>query len=683
MLQRIRQRWPALLAPEIVAAALLLALGAALRLYALGEIPPPLHTDEVRAGYESWALLNFGVDQNRFSWPVHFVSSGSGQSVLYSYLAIPFIALGGLTAVVFRLPMALTGILALFLMWKVGEKAAGRPFALLLLLLLALNSWHLMATRWGLDANLLPFVILLSVYFLSRPDRDRFSIQAAAVFTLALSVYAYSLAYAFAPLFLGLVFIWLTLNRLADWRRLLALSALALVTTLPIILLVVINFFDLDPVSILGVSIPRYTGPSRYEEMSLLFRGPWEGIAGNFPDLAAVLLGGDDDSLWGIMPGFGALPPFTILLSFLGFCVVLYHAKTRQEYGVHLLVAFWFAAALLIALITNVHIHRINALWLPAIYLMAVGAFFICRPRPVIYAAAVAYVAFSGFFIYQYFRNYNDTIDIDYPYFRSSMGPAIERAVAAAGPEAIYVTDHNTHPSSHVLYYTRPTPWEYWQTGIISRPNDAFSCPLALGQFVFISPLTQREDERVPRQLLEAGGIDLGEVAHYVLSVEELAEIDPSRFVLEKYGQYYYAYDPAVGAGGAARGPLLRVERPAVAAPPAAADQFTVYLENNAITYYKEGCTAYDTREWFFLHIVPVDVADLAEERRAFGFDNRDFWFNRQGALYGPNCWATIPLPDYPIAAIRTGQFVDGEGELWRVEFPVEQKAITRAPGTR
>ena len=32
------------------------------------------------------------------------------------------------------------------------------------------------------------------------------------------------------------------------------------------------------------------------------------------------------------------------------------------------------------------------------------------------------------------------------------------------------------------------------------------------------------------------------------------------------------------------------------------------------------------------------------------------------------NCIAVVPLPDYPIATVRTGQY-DGTGALWTAEF--------------
>ena len=104
--------------------------------------------------------------------------------------------------------------------------------------------------------------------------------------------------------------------------------------------------------------------------------------------------------------------------------------------------------------------------------------------------------------------------------------------------------------------------------------------------------------------------------------------------------------------------------------PPVAQSRFDLYLRDNALTYLKEQCDAGDTDAHFFLHIFPAALPAAARER---GFANLDFQFNDHGARAGDICVATLDLPDYPIARIRTGQFVSGEGNLWRVEFPAAQ----------
>ncbi len=102
--------------------------------------------------------------------------------------------------------------------------------------------------------------------------------------------------------------------------------------------------------------------------------------------------------------------------------------------------------------------------------------------------------------------------------------------------------------------------------------------------------------------------------------------------------------------------------------------EFDVYLTENRLIYVKEQCVEVDTAAKFFLHPAPVDVNDLPGHRKQHGFDNLDFSFGRYGAKLGGICLAKVPLPQYDIAEIRTGQYVPGEGRIWEGSF-------MRAPG--
>ena len=118
----------------------------------------------------------------------------------------------------------------------------------------------------------------------------------------------------------------------------------------------------------------------------------------------------------------------------------------------------------------------------------------------------------------------------------------------------------------------------------------------------------------------------------------------------------------------------LRAAYAALAAiQPAARSNFTLYLRDNQLIYLRETCAAADTAAGFFLHILPQDVADLPAGRQAAGFANLDFAFARWGGSFDGKCLAIVPLPNYPIKAIRTGQHIPGQGELWAVELMVER----------
>ena len=101
----------------------------------------------------------------------------------------------------------------------------------------------------------------------------------------------------------------------------------------------------------------------------------------------------------------------------------------------------------------------------------------------------------------------------------------------------------------------------------------------------------------------------------------------------------------------------------------AAKSQFDLRLINGALYYIKEDCGPADTGTRFFLHVFPLYAKDLAAHRRAHRFDNRDFAFDRRGGLFEGWCITWAPLPDYPIARIRTGQFAHGGPAAWEADF--------------
>ena len=101
---------------------------------------------------------------------------------------------------------------------------------------------------------------------------------------------------------------------------------------------------------------------------------------------------------------------------------------------------------------------------------------------------------------------------------------------------------------------------------------------------------------------------------------------------------------------------------------PAARGPFDVYLDGRALTFVRDACIEAHARPRFFLHVTPLDAADLPEERRASGFGNLDFAFAERGLRHEGRCVARVPLPDYGIARIRTGQFESGV-RLWEAEF--------------
>ena len=157
--------------------ALILAAGVWVRCYRFVELPLGQNPDGTMAGVEALCLADGGTDQYGTSWPTYFAAwQFSQMSTLYSYLMIPFVKLMGLSKLTLRLPMLLMSLIAMPLLWDLARRIAGRNFALLAFFLLALNPWHIVLSRWALEANMLPHVLLLAVELLLVGMRRRWAL---------------------------------------------------------------------------------------------------------------------------------------------------------------------------------------------------------------------------------------------------------------------------------------------------------------------------------------------------------------------------------------------------------------------------------------------------------------------------------------------------------------------------
>ena len=127
---------------------------------------------------------------------------------------------------------------------------------------------------------------------------------------------------------------------------------------------------------------------------------------------------------------------------------------------------------------------------------------------------------------------------------------------------------------------------------------------------------------------------------------------------------------------------LCRAERRRIeATEPAARSDFDVYLQGGALRYLKAPCEPrYD--DAFFAYVYPADPNVLPDEHRRNGF-YPTWWGGSTFAWYGAAvddaCIMTLHLPDYPIAAIRTGQAAPGGETVWDALITPPPSAEARA----
>ncbi len=215
----------------------LTVLAAALRLYRLDTLPPPLHHDEASNGMLARHILEGNA-------PVFF-SDYTGKEAAYMYLVAAAICLVGQTVLAVRLPAALAGAALVPVVFLAGRRTIGERGAVLAAALTAVAPWLLHINRIGFRASLLPLLLTLWAWLLLRslaPDRTTrptWAGWAAAGGCLGLVAHTYTasrLVPVLVVLFVVYLAVWHRPLLRRCWRGLALMLVLAALITAPLLL---------------------------------------------------------------------------------------------------------------------------------------------------------------------------------------------------------------------------------------------------------------------------------------------------------------------------------------------------------------------------------------------------------------------------------------------------------------
>ena len=295
-----------------LAAMIFFAVGVFVRIFRFGEIPSGFNQDEAFAAYETFSLINYGVDSAGYHNPTYFVSWGSGMNVLESYLAVPFCLLFGYGESAFRLPQLICGLFSLPAFYFLLKRLFGEKIATVGLGILAVAPWHIMLCRWGLESNLAPAFLLFGLLFLVKgADKNAYFLLSALFYGLAL--YSYSVTWLAVPLMLMVFGIYILVSS-PKINPLYVMGAVVilLVFALPHILFLLVNNGVIPEIRTDFLSIPKMV-EMRTGEISIknLFS------FGGYKNLFNILFFQKDGLLWN-STDYGMFYPFSILFFILG-----------------------------------------------------------------------------------------------------------------------------------------------------------------------------------------------------------------------------------------------------------------------------------------------------------------------------------------------------------------------------
>ena len=454
----------------------LLALGLFARVYRFGSAPPGLNQDEAFAAYESWALLHFGQDSYLHPWPVYLTAWGSGMNALESYLMLPFLALFGVKTWVIRLPQLLLGLAALPAAFSVGRRFGGNRGGLCALAVLSLCPWHVLLSRWALESNMAPNLLLLGLcLFLKGLEDGRFLPLSALFYGLAL--YAYSAVWPVMPLLLGLMLLY---ARPRFDKHLVLAGVILAALALPLVAFLAVNYGLMEEFKIGPFSVPKLVA-ARAGEISL------RNIPENFKIMWGILARQSDGLKWNSPGVYGLFYPVLFpAFGVLGLGALLYRAVKSfrsRRFDAAVLLLIWLLCGIILAALISVNVNRMNFLLMPLGLTMALGASTALTlagrcGRAAGLGLLALLLVFFGFFARFYFTGYADSLNGE---FTLGWDAALEEALSHEG--TVYVTRALSYPK--LLLAAEISPQDFNATVEYAVYPAQYLSPLRFDRFVY------------------------------------------------------------------------------------------------------------------------------------------------------------------------------------------------------
>lgn len=465
---------------------IILLIGAAARIYRLASALGGINQDEAFGAREAWSLLHSGIDSFGYSWPMYLTTWGSGMSVGNSLLMLPFIALFGRHIWVFRLPQVIVGIATLMAVEKIVKETIDEEAALWAMFLLAINPWHIMMSRWGLDCNLAPgFLIFSLLFFVSGMKNERYYLLSALFY--GLSLYCYATIWPVVPfivLLQGIYLLYVKKARITKWT--VASGLLLGILAIPAFLFLLVNKGIISEMVTPWLSIPKLV-VMRDSEISVA------GMAGKMKNLFSILVNEYDGCYWNSTEQYGMYYKCFLIFAVIGlfYCVKsVYKSLKTRIYDGYVLMGIQFLTAFVLGSLIYVNVNRINCIHISIIVFMAVG---ICRTLRLLrkdlkYITEVTVIVFCVLFLsfeHFYFGVYANNIG---RMFQDGMEQAVEYAESLAGEDdTIYVGEGIFY--TKILAFSKLTPEEYIETVQYTNYPAAFLDVSQCGNFVFNTPL--------------------------------------------------------------------------------------------------------------------------------------------------------------------------------------------------
>lgn len=428
------------------------------RVLFLTKFPFGIDQDEAGMMYDAYCMAEYGTDRFLNENPVYLINFGGGQSVMYAAIASLLIKVFGLSVFIVRLPAVVFSIITIILAYLLAKKYIGKKFALILAFLITICPWHIMQSRWGLDCNLFPSFLMISLCIFLNAKKDWHFIISGIFWGLTL--YTYALSYVLLPVFFITLCIYLLYVRKITLKQIIITILPIFVLALPLILFQIVNLLEKGTIKIGFITIPqlpRY----RVSEIGLsniLYNLDFRNEA-NFWQILFSAGSNQSHSLKEFGTIYYVLIPFVVF----GFGLILKESIAtikKREFNLKTVFAIQFITmALCLLLFKELQTYKLNSLFIMLLVFGAESIVWIFDRKRIIgyciiVALAISYVIFEVF----YFTKINEKIGIG---FNSDFIPLVEYLDKEYPDKEIYTYTDALQEYIYLLLAEKMSPYEF------------------------------------------------------------------------------------------------------------------------------------------------------------------------------------------------------------------------------
>ena len=501
------------------------ALAIFIRSYKFGMIPYGFNQDEAMAALEGLTLSKYGTDHYGMSLPVYFTAwRGSQMNVLLSYIMIPFLKIFGVSIFTARLPALIFSLISLWVLYRFSYRLWGRNVALSILFVMALNPWQIMMSRWALEANLFPHLILYGLYLLWLGIEKRKIHLFFSMIIFGTAMYSYGISYYAVPLLLLVLCIYLLCIKKIKFTTVMLCFVTYMAVAWPIFLMIYVNYTKHETINIGLMTIPFFENGQRMNDVLFFSEGNvYQQFISNFFCVMNAAIFQNQDLLWNSIPKIGPMYFCTIPLFITGLVMMFkkYFSKeaSKEKRMGYFFILTFFTVAFASGLITNyVNINRVNMIFFPMIIFIGYAIYQICRRYnfTVIIVVMIFAMLFTNFSKDYFEGEHSEALGKEFYYGYSD---ALEY-VKDKDFETLYITSYTQGEYAYFVseimaLYILDIDNKYY-----SDETDSYESRYVYGvEYFFV-------DDTNPRKM-------------YVIEESEMRYFDESRFDFYKFGSYY------------------------------------------------------------------------------------------------------------------------------------------------